>query len=45
MMGKLLEHIGCDLTKEINAAFVTPAAMDAARSRHIKLRFRPYLVV
>lgn len=45
MMGKLLEYIGCDLTKEINAAFVTPSAMDAARSRHIKLRFRPYLVV
>ncbi len=45
MMTQLLDHIGCDLSKEINAAFVTPAAMDIARKRHIKLRFRPYLVV
>ena len=45
MMTKLLGHIGCDLTKEVNAAFVTPAAMDVARRRKIKLRFRPFLVV
>jgi hypothetical protein len=40
----LLSYIGCDVSREICSAFVTPEALAMAKKKGIKLRFRPYLV-